>query len=1033
MKVSLWLNILGVNLSLALAVGADFQDSCQAFSPDTRTTDAHREFVEYVPAGTNLSLPYNDATCARPYQVVPVDLCRVALYLETSNRSSVTTELWLPRNWTGRFLGTGNGGIDGCIKYEDLAYGAANGFAVVGSNNGHNGTTAVSFYQNSDILADFSWRALHLSTVIGKQVTKAFYGQPHTNSYYLGCSLGGRQGIHSAVAFPDDFDGIIAGSPALDFNNLVSWRASFFPITGSADSANFISVSTWKNLIHPEVLAQCDTLDCVDDGIIEDPTLCHFHPEVEIVRKVFSPMYGEDEQLIFPAMQPGSELEAADKLYSGKPFSYSKNLAERPVELQKRGGRIITYHGQQDGKITSFNTERFYNHLSTTMNMSASELDNFFRFFRISGMSHCSSGPGAWAFGQGGSPVPTMTPFNRNENILAALVAWVELGIAPETITGTKYVNDNPALGVAFQRHHCRYPLRSTYVGGEHWEFTSEQEMRGTRRLRRGSNPRRPSPKRQRTGTPDLSASSNMEQSPLEPSEAKPVQTNVPIDRSAKTKKESTAEAEQRTGDEETPKERTHLNHTQHSSTARETGEFQNQHQSVNTERRGYPLFWFLPEQFAAHAYRPSDILSFTECPPEIPTYREPRLDTVPVGMVLNVPDHVDENSGVRTRVAFDVALLHVSLEPPFWAIASRTGRLLNSADCCLDPGFATEKLRLIKVREMIHAHIIELTTYRQNFLLLLRSWRKERRLWEVRLVLAQIRRGNNSIFQHPLTHEDLDHLCVWYREQQAAEDRGEIDSSSFGRVTGMVNPCAKEIGANVQGGFVNEAIVTRCEKLKEAIRGVLARITILQAQEDEQRRRQREQPSRQEQGTADSGNDGTSLPGDALLVDFEFDTEDPFPSAPVIDPLPTDLAHRAAHYHWQVERHGVWAPKGLFKRTTYLRTFQLAAPDDLSFFDKPRAEWPRGHQGLLHEHVNYIDDFQVNPWGVPATRLTQALRHQPRYTADVIYSKKARMILKSIEKWYFTNREMALGGIQDWPLPCGVRDSLLEVIRELQ
>lgn len=158
---------------------------------------------------------------------------------------------------------------------------------------------------------------------------------------YLGCSLGGRQGINSAVEFPDDFDGIIAGSPAVDFNSLVSWRASFFPITGSANSTGFISVSTWKDLIHAEVLTQCDTLDCVNDGIIEDPSLCNFCPEalkctddrinnclspaqVEIVRKVFSPMYGEDGQLIFPAMQPGSELEAADQLYTGKPFRYSK-------------------------------------------------------------------------------------------------------------------------------------------------------------------------------------------------------------------------------------------------------------------------------------------------------------------------------------------------------------------------------------------------------------------------------------------------------------------------------------------------------------------------------------------------------------------------------------------------------------------------------------------------------------------------------------------------------------------------------------
>ncbi|KAE8420906.1 hypothetical protein BDV36DRAFT_292838 [Aspergillus pseudocaelatus] len=557
--------------------------------------------------------------------------------------------------------------------------------------------------------------------------------------------------------------------------------------------------------------------------------------------------------------------------------------------------------------------------------------------------------------------------------------------------------------------------------------------MRGTRRLRRGSCPRYPSPKRQRTETPDISTCANIGQPPAEPSQAKPAHSTVSVDSLGEIKKQSTPEAKQRAGDEKTPKERHHANQKKHSDINGGTGISQNQDQSVSIGYRGYPLFWFLPERFAAHAYRPTDILSFSESPPEIPSYKEPRLGTVPVGMVMNVPDHVDESAGIRARVAFDVAVLHVSLEPPFWTIASRTGRLLNSADYCLDPSFVTEKLRLIKVREMIQTYIIELTTYRHRFLLLLRSWRKERRLWEVRLALSQIRRGNDSIFQHPLTHEDLDHICLWYREQQAAEDRGEIDPSSFGRVTGMVNPCAKEIQPNLQGGFVNDAIFTRFEKLKEAIRGVIARINTLQAHEDELQRRQREQRAKRERGAPESGNDGTSLPGDALLVDFEFDTEEPFPSAPVIDPLPIDVEYRAAYYHWHVERHGVWATKGLFKRATYLDTFQLAPPNDLSFFDKPRAEWPRGHQGLLPEHVDYIDDFQVHPWGIPATRFTQALRHQPQYTADVIYSKKARMALKSIELWYFTNRQVALGSIQDWPLPCGVRNGLLEVIQELQ
>ena len=177
--------------------------------------------------------------------------------------------------------------------------------------------------------------------LVGKQLTKLFYKKAHEKSYYLGCSLGGRQGIKSAEMFPSDFDGIVAGSPALDFNNLASWRASFFPITGSVGSPDYITASTWTGLIHDEILNQCDGLDGVVDGIIEDPYLCHFRPEallcakdtvrscltptqVEVVRKVYSNLYGEDGKLIYPSMQPGSEVKAVEKLYAGKPFSYSE-------------------------------------------------------------------------------------------------------------------------------------------------------------------------------------------------------------------------------------------------------------------------------------------------------------------------------------------------------------------------------------------------------------------------------------------------------------------------------------------------------------------------------------------------------------------------------------------------------------------------------------------------------------------------------------------------------------------------------------
>ena len=99
----------------------DFQEKCLSFTPEAYVRNGSRQALEYIPAGTTLTLPYNDPTCARPSQVISADLCRVALSIPTSNRSSITYELWLPAQWSGRFLGTGNGGIDGCQYSFELS------------------------------------------------------------------------------------------------------------------------------------------------------------------------------------------------------------------------------------------------------------------------------------------------------------------------------------------------------------------------------------------------------------------------------------------------------------------------------------------------------------------------------------------------------------------------------------------------------------------------------------------------------------------------------------------------------------------------------------------------------------------------------------------------------------------------------------------------------------------------------------------------------------------------------------------------
>ncbi|KAI5364568.1 Putative tannase/feruloyl esterase, alpha/Beta hydrolase [Septoria linicola] len=511
-----------ISLAGAQAVIQDPASACSSIASSFSHPKVTINFSEHVAAGTNLTLDQSTpelVTCDRASQVAPVDLCRVAFYVATSNRSGITAEAWLPTNWTGRYLSVGNGGLNGCIAYEDIAYGTESGFAAVGSNDGHNGTAGNAFYQNADVVEDFAYRSIVTETLVGKALTYAFYSKPHTKSYYAGCSTGGRQGFKMAQDHPDLFDGILAGAPALAFNNLSAWSGHFLPITGSNTSATYLSPAKWA-LVHADILAQCDSLDGAVDGIIEDPSLCTYEPvaiecpshatntstcltapQVSTVTQIFSPYYGEAGSLIYPRMQPGSELVASRLYYNGQPFPYTtdwyryailqdpnwdsvslnSSLAAYASSLnpfnietwsgdlsafRNKGGKLLHYHGLVDGIISSDNSPRYYSHVAETMSLSPSELDSFYRFFRISGMGHCSGGDGAWQIGQesGGES-------DAEHNVLRRMVEWVEKGAeaAPESVIGTKYVNDEKKDGIEFERRHCKWPKRNRYVGPGNW------------------------------------------------------------------------------------------------------------------------------------------------------------------------------------------------------------------------------------------------------------------------------------------------------------------------------------------------------------------------------------------------------------------------------------------------------------------------------------------------------------------------------------------------------------------------------------
>jgi feruloyl esterase len=323
--------------------------------------------------------------------------------------------------------------------------------------------------------------------------------------------------------FPNDFDGIVAGSPALRFNYLNSWSGIFYPIIRDAGKTGFPSPLTFPT-IDESILAQCDMIDGAADGIVTSPDLCIYRPEAiecasatqnqstcvsgtqaESIRQIFSDLYGVNGTFIYPHMQiaPGV-LDAVYGIYAAAQFPYTVDwfkyaIMNNPTydtdnitpedwayawnknpgmtntwqgdlsAFKNRGGKLLTYHGQADPIISSTISPLYYDYVSRTMNLPSSDLDDFYRFFRVGGMGHCGGGAGASFIGNTLASTASLDP---DQNVLMAMVRWIEQGVAPDTITGTKFVNDTPSLGVDFKRAHCRYPYRNQYIGspGGDWK-----------------------------------------------------------------------------------------------------------------------------------------------------------------------------------------------------------------------------------------------------------------------------------------------------------------------------------------------------------------------------------------------------------------------------------------------------------------------------------------------------------------------------------------------------------------------------------
>ncbi len=445
--------------------------------------------------------------------------CRVAGVMRPTSDSAIRFEVWMPElSGNGHFLGVGNGGFAGSIGYSGIAGYLQRGYAVAGSDAGHQGESgdATWAYGHWEKVKDFGWRAVHETRERGREIVQAYYGKRDEKAYFDSCSDGGREALIEAQRFPEDYDGILAGAPANAWSTMLGAGVGGMQSL-MADPRSYVPDGKLP-AIEKAALAACDAADGVKDGVIAEPAKCHFDPavllckegdaedcltapQVEAVKALYAGPADKAGKTIFPGYTMGDETawrqwvvgEDAGGSYSaqyvenyfryivtGDPKwnaltadvdaalkeSQEKTAAEldsTDPDLSRfaaRGGKLILYHGWNDPAISPWNTIAYYK--SVQAKMGTARTAGFVRLYMIPGMEHCAGGPGASFFGQLGLETAKGAKFG----IFDELTEWVEQGKPDEPVIATKYgAGADGARKAVMTRPLCAYPQVARYKG----------------------------------------------------------------------------------------------------------------------------------------------------------------------------------------------------------------------------------------------------------------------------------------------------------------------------------------------------------------------------------------------------------------------------------------------------------------------------------------------------------------------------------------------------------------------------------------
>lgn len=474
-------------LMLAIQATASAATTCESLS-GLKLADTTITLAQSVEAGKFAAAPAGRGGGANAFADLPA-FCRVTATIKPSSDSDIKIEVWLPATgWNGKFQGVGNGAWLGSITTNDLAAGIRKGYATASTDTGHEGSSASFALGHPEKLIDYGYRAVHEMTVKGKAITTAFYDNSAPKfSYFVGCSAGGKQAMKEAQMYPADYDGVVAGSPGLNW----SGRALQTIWVGQAVAQAPLSREKFAT-INAAAVAACDMNDGVKDGVIENPRQCKFDPQVllckgedsnscltapqvDAVRKIYANVSNSrTKQSLVAGFSPGSEIGwttmagaqpfgpgvdlfkyvvFSDPNWDFKTLNWDSDL-DKTLKASKdmdamdpnlkpffdRGGKIISYHGWTDPQISPGSTVDYYQTVLDKMG-GAAKVQESYRLFMVPGMNHCGGGTGTDQFDK-----------------LGALENWVEKKQAPATITASRA---NPVR----TRPLCPYPQVATYKG----------------------------------------------------------------------------------------------------------------------------------------------------------------------------------------------------------------------------------------------------------------------------------------------------------------------------------------------------------------------------------------------------------------------------------------------------------------------------------------------------------------------------------------------------------------------------------------